>query len=124
MLSDYNCWGDGNQVPGQDSHSISGNPRFADPDNPGVELDLDAPGFADAPGFHLLPGSPCIDAGFDLHLNLPAYDDTMTSNTGGGWGPIDYFDMGAYEFGLPHPQVSVVSPVPPESAALMPQPTG
>ena len=123
-LSDYNCWGDGNQVPGQDSHSISGDPRFADPDDPGVELDLNAPRFADAPGFHLQPGSPCIDAGFDLDLNLPAYDDAETSNSGGGWGPIDFFDMGAYEFGLFHPQTYGAWHRPLEPATLMPQPTG
>lgn len=123
-LCDYNCWADGDQVPGQDSHSISGDPLFVDPSTPGVGLDLGAPGFADAPGFHLQPGSPCIDAGFDLDLGLPAFDDQGTANTGGGWGPVEYFDMGAFELGLTHPQTCKAWPEGLGPVGLMPQPTG
>ncbi|MCH8150751.1 MAG: hypothetical protein IH830_00075 [Planctomycetes bacterium] len=66
------------------------------------------PLFVDSAGgdLHLLPGSPCIDAGdnsaihacsVDLDRKLRFADDPATSDTGSGEAPI--VDMGAYEFG-------------------------
>ena len=89
-------WGPGN---------IDADPLFVDPDN------------AD---FHLLPGSPCIDAGcncgvpldvydvdgdgnvdeflpFDLDGEGRFFDDPDTPDTGSGLPPV--VDMGPYEFG-------------------------
>jgi|LGVF01.1.fsa_nt_gb parallel beta-helix repeat protein len=62
------------------------------------------PLFIDSPGdnYHLLPGSPCIDAGtsdeapevdFD---GFSRFDDPNTPNTGGGSDP--YYDIGAHEY--------------------------
>ena len=72
--------------------NIGENPLFADPNNG---------------NFHLLPGSPCIDAG-DSNSVLPGVttdldgkprfiDGILTPDTGAGTWPI--VDMGAYEFG-------------------------
>lgn len=65
------------------------------------------PVFADPANgdFHLLPGSPCIDAGNNAAAELPAtdmagnsrrLDDTGIPDSGSGTAPI--VDMGAYEF--------------------------
>ncbi len=72
--------------------NISLDPLFADPANG---------------NYHLLPGSPCIDAGdsndvpTDITTDLdgrPRFvDDILTADTGVGTPPI--VDMGAYEFG-------------------------
>jgi len=79
----------------------------------------------DTGDYHLLPGSPCIDAGcnwavprdiadldddgdtdeitpLDLDGEGRFFDDPETPDTGCGWPPI--VDMGAYEFGNTGPQ--------------------
>ena len=71
--------------------NIDTDPLFADPNNG---------------NYHLLPGSPCIDAGnntavpaditTDLDGNPRFIDDIHTVDTGNGTPPI--VDMGAYEF--------------------------
>ncbi|TMQ54939.1 MAG: PKD domain-containing protein [Candidatus Eisenbacteria bacterium] len=74
---------------GQDTHSIQADPQFVSPP---------------AGDFHLLAGSPAIDA---ANSGVPSWpeadadnqarlDDPGTTNT--GIGPIDYGDRGAYEF--------------------------
>ena len=75
------------------------------PGNGNIDADLIFvdPGKGD---FHLLPGSPCIDAAdntavpkgidSDLDDNLRFVDDPNTKDTGNGDPPI--VDMGAYEF--------------------------
>jgi len=62
-------------------------------------------------GFHLAPGSPCIDAGDNLAVpssvvtdaegNLRFVDDPHVADTGNGTPPI--VDMGAYESHPPRP---------------------
>jgi len=71
--------------------NIDEDPRFIDPD---------------ADDFHIMPDSPCIDAGSnfalpddvftDLDGNLRFIDDPLTDDTGLGDPPI--VDMGAYEY--------------------------
>jgi hypothetical protein len=68
---DYNYIADGdfflnegpNSLPG---NGVSGNPRFVNPDNPGIITNVNDPNFGYAPGFELVAGSPCIDAGTDV----------------------------------------------------------
>ena len=61
----------------------------------------------DANDYHLLPGSPCIDAGdttaacsaLDLDGNPRAIDDPHTTNAGlSASDSLNVVDMGAYEF--------------------------
>jgi len=74
---------------GLDSHSKQADPKFANA------------GTAD---FHLLAGSPAIDAAMSSAANWPAtdaaggtrMDDPATANT--GVGPVTYADLGAFEF--------------------------
>ena len=83
---------------GQDAHSKQADPRFAN---------------AAAADFHLLAGSPAIDAATSAVADWPAtdvtgaprVDDLATLNTGAG--PTPFGDLGAYEFApasLPPPQ--------------------
>lgn len=109
FASDYNViWNSTNQSPikfrsttyssiatfnaatGQDAHSTQANPRFVN---------------AAAGDFHLLSGSPAIDAASSSVSQWPAtdaagsprVDDPGTPNTGSG--PVTYADRGAHEFG-------------------------
>jgi nitrous oxidase accessory protein NosD len=73
---------------GQDTHSRSADPRFAD---------------RGAGDFHLRAGSPAIDAGTSAPSDYPAtdqdgnarVDDDSAPNT--GQGPVAWYDMGAFE---------------------------
>ena len=75
--------------PGQETHGLQGDPRFAS---------------AAGQNFHLLAGSPAIDSansGAPGQLNpdgfgTARFDDPATPNTGAG--PRAYDDRGAYEF--------------------------
>src|SRR5204863_6511777 len=75
---------------GQDTRSVDADPRFT------------LPGAGD---FHLLAGSPAIDAAntdFPQWLatdfeGSPPVDDESTPNT--GRGPVTYADRGAFEYG-------------------------
>lgn len=73
--------------------------------NGGGNIDVD-PLFVDPNDrdYHLLPGSPCIDAGYNTSLLLVStdldgysryFDDPNTQDTGNGQAPI--VDIGAYE---------------------------
>jgi hypothetical protein len=106
--------------------NIAADPRFVDPghwDNHGTPNDPNDDVWV--PGdYHLLPGSPCIDAGDNLALprdtldldddgcttellpvdlagNRRFVDDPNTPDTGHGAAPL--VDMGAYEFGATAP---------------------
>jgi len=87
------------------------------PDGDGNDLNINkAPLFSDAPAgdYHLMRGSPCIDAGnnnavpaavtTDLDQNPRYYDDPDTTDTGDGTPPI--VDMGAYEYAQ-RPRIAV-----------------
>ncbi len=71
--SDYNCYYGCN--PEEDTHYITDSPKFVDTAN------LD---------FHLLPTSPCIDAGTDVGLTLDADGTPLPQGNG--------FDMGVFEY--------------------------
>jgi len=74
---------------GQDAHTKQADPKFTG---------------AAAADFHLLAGSPAIDAAMSSAPNWPAtdaaggarVDDPATANT--GVGPVTYADLGAFEF--------------------------
>ena len=77
------------QALGQDAHSKQADPKFVN---------------SAAADFHLLAGSPAIDAAMSSTANWPAtdaagaarVDDPATVNTGSG--PVTYADMGVFEF--------------------------
>lgn len=121
FVSDYNIfWNSNAQAPikyitttyptiagyrvasGQDAHSLQADPRFVDP------------GGAD---FHLLAGSPAIDAATSGVAGWPPtdaegrarVDDPGVTNTGAG--PVPYADRGALEF--------VPTPPPPGSPPVV-----
>lgn len=77
--------------------NIDLDPRFVDPRN------------WDDGGYHLLPDSPCIDAGIDAGVytdmegNLRPFDFPGVDNN----GPLPEFDMGAYE-AIPEPSAMVL----------------
>jgi hypothetical protein len=81
------------------------------------------PRFENAAGgdFHLLAGSPCIDAGYGIGIpefdfeGDPRIDDPWTPNTGGG--TITYCDIGADEY-RPNPAAVALERAPPRSGAL------
>jgi len=75
---------------------------------PGVgNIDMD-PLFAFGDDAHLMPGSPCIDAGTaDLPGGLPFYDRDGNARTIDGDGEGDAIvDMGAYEFDPDRPAIT------------------
>lgn len=85
------------------SNNIAENPRFVD------QLGIDGQRLSGDENFHLLPTSPCIDAGnnaaaignYDLDGLDRFVDDPLTVNTGVGSGTelvVDVIDIGAYEF--------------------------
>ena len=110
-FSNFNFWADGNTVPGHDDNTLDGDPLFVNPD--GV-IDTTFQGTVGdtvdfifdqiSANFALQAGSPCIDSGLDpadrgQTADFTPVDDPATDNTGAG--TIDFFDMGAVEFGAP-----------------------
>ena len=95
---------------GNDVHSVQANPLFAN-----VSLG----------DFHLMAGSPAIDAADSGVPNWPALDaeghargdDPATPNTGAG--PVPYADMGALEFQYNHPPTAALTLTPSSGQALL-----
>lgn len=77
-------------------------------------IDVD-PNFAFGQDYHLMPGSPCIDAGdnnavpiwiySDFDGDIRFYDDINTPDTGKGEVPI--VDIGAFEYNDQWPRIAV-----------------
>ena len=119
---------------------VGGQPYSGLPDQTGLRGNLSAvPWFVCGPGadFHLLPGSPGIDAGADIGGLLAEGDfDEMPRNLPGSSGAAARIDMGAFEFnGLlpatpclyvdPTPDITVVAPIGAAGVTVAyPAPTG
>ncbi len=96
---------------GHDVNSIQADPRFGNPA---------------AGDFHLLAGSPAIDAADSGVPNWPATDaeghargdDPATPNT--GRGPVPYADLGAFEFAYNRPPTAVLTLTPSTGQAPLP----
>lgn len=105
--SDYNLWGDrwikdwdGSLRQDLDAHSVTGNPLFMDPNNPGVNTDLNSPNFGDVPGLRLSNGSPAVDKAVEIRAELQRMLDIARQQNRTKW-------IAALEFALsqtPQPQ--------------------
>ncbi len=95
---------------GNDVHSVQANPRFAN---------------AAGGDFHLLTGSPAVDAADSGVPNWPTLDaeghargdDPATPNTGAG--PVPYADLGALEFSYNHTPTAALAITPSTGQALL-----